>query len=100
MKVGYALEERVPIRPDLFSTTEAPIWMNGLLTSVIRMEARDKRLQVMLVHSTVKTLQNFFRFHFHLGHMPYPLLPLPTVNPVRPPPFDRLANSPVLVHGS
>ena len=66
MRVGYALEERLPVLLDLLSATEASIWMNGLLAPVVRIEAREKCLQVMLIHRIVQALEDFLRIHFIL----------------------------------
>ena len=86
MKVGYALEERLPVRPDLFSTAEASIWMNGLLTPVVRMEAGDKLLQVMLVHRVMQTLEDVLRVHVFLcAHGLIRSLPWRLSNPARQP---------------
>jgi hypothetical protein len=58
-KSGIPPEERGPVLLDLLPTTEAAVGMGRLLAPVIRVEAGEEFLQVVLVHGTLELIENF-----------------------------------------
>jgi hypothetical protein len=61
VEVGDPLEEGRPVLRDLLSTAKASMWMDGLLASVVGIEALEECLQVVPVHRKVEALDNLGR---------------------------------------